>query len=84
MNRCERTGTLRSGGTDSTKILERRPEESILTTCGERVGLMTRAAADQIDPGAAHSPLPFPTVLALESSSITEDFIYFMDRIQEM
>jgi len=29
--------------------LERGPRESILTACGERVGLMTRAAASQVN-----------------------------------
>ena len=47
-------------------ILERRPQENILTACGQRVGLMTRAAVNPIDSDAAHSPPPFPTVLALE------------------
>jgi hypothetical protein len=35
--------------------------------CGQRVGLMTRAAVNQIDTGAVHRPPPFPTVLALDS-----------------
>jgi hypothetical protein len=40
--------------------LERRSRESILTACGERGGPMTRAAASQIEPSAAHSPPLFP------------------------
>jgi hypothetical protein len=37
-----------------------------LTAGGQRVGLVTRAAADQADSTAAHRPPPFPTVLALD------------------
>jgi hypothetical protein len=43
--------------------------------CGQRVGLMTRAAANQIDTRAAHSPLPFPTVLTLDSTLVLQSFI---------
>jgi hypothetical protein len=59
------------------------PRESILTACGERVGLMTRAAASQIKPGAAHSPPPFPTVLTLEPALPHENMnILFQDQSQ--
>ena len=53
-------------------ILEREPREIAWTACGQRVGLMTRTEANRIDPGAAHSPPPFPTVLTLEPCSFVE------------
>src|SRR5215475_13741823 len=34
-------------GDAARRVLERRPRESILTDCGGRVGLMTRAAASR-------------------------------------
>jgi len=43
---------------------------------------MTRAAANQIDSDAAHSPPPFSTVLALEPSLHLENY-FIWDRIQE-
>ena len=45
-----------------------RVTADLLTACGERVGLVTRARAwaCQIDEGAAHRPPPFPPVLALD------------------
>jgi hypothetical protein len=58
-------------------ILERRSQESILTACGQRVGLMTRAAANAIDSDAAHSPPPFPTVLALDPILLAE-FLFWI------
>jgi hypothetical protein len=43
---------------------------------------MTRAGADQVDSDAAHSPPPFPTVLALDLR--IRGTVYFsLDRIQE-
>ena len=42
-------------------------QQIILTACGERGRLMTRAAANQIDSSRGSQPsFPFPTVLALE------------------
>ena len=58
--------------------LERELRESILTACGQRGGLMTRATANQIDTGAAHRPPPFPTVLALDPMLLAE-FIFGSD-----
>src|SRR5215475_10019191 len=52
---------------DATRrSLKRGPRENILTAREEQVGLMTRAAASQIKPSAAHGPPPFPTVLTLK------------------
>jgi len=70
--------------------LERRSLQTLLTACGERVGLMTRARAwaCQFDEGSAHSPPPLPTVLALDLMLHGERFhlsgkgnrVIFLDR----
>jgi hypothetical protein len=50
--------------------------QTLLTDCGERVGLVTRARAwaCQIDEGSAHRPPPFPPVLALDPMLQGEGF----------
>jgi len=58
--------------------LEQGPREITWTACGQRVGLMTRAAANQMDTGAAHMPPPFPTVLTLEPALPCRMFLLFL------
>ena len=53
--------------------------------CGERVGLVTRAAADQIDPGAAHSPPSVPHSPDPRAHAPCRGlFIILMDRIPDL
>ena len=56
--------------------LDRRSLQTLLTACGERVGLVTRARAwaCQVDEGSAHRPPPFPPVLALDPMLHGEGF----------
>src|SRR5262245_33647448 len=67
VRRCRAPGTDRRGVATTLRIIP-RPQAllSMWAACGERVGLMTRAAVDSINASAAHSPPPFPTVLTLE------------------
>jgi hypothetical protein len=75
---CAAVGT--SGAAVTACDPQARTSGDRYTACGERVGMMTRAAVSPVDPGAAHKPPPFPTVLGLEPGLRWKIFFFDSDR----
>jgi hypothetical protein len=59
-------------------LLDRTLAENLGPACGQRVGLMTRAAARQVDSGAAHKPSPVAQSLPSTSGCLKSLFIFIL------